>query len=85
MDFKVNVEGMVNSHMFSAEGMGKGNIFAYVSHKFIMACDKIAAIAEIFHRYSHDYDGKPARLSKTSLQAKPVLNPFRILSCNCKF
>ena len=38
LDFKVNLEGMVNSHMFSAEGMGKGNILAYVSHKFTTVC-----------------------------------------------
>ncbi len=31
MDFKVNVEGMVNNHMISLEGMGKGNVLAYVS------------------------------------------------------
>ncbi|XP_028390675.1 GFP-like non-fluorescent chromoprotein isoform X2 [Dendronephthya gigantea] len=28
MDYKVNLEGMVNNHVFSMEAMGKGNIFA---------------------------------------------------------
>lgn len=28
MDYKMNLEGVLNSHVFSMEAMGKGNIFA---------------------------------------------------------